>query len=76
MILSLVTHEILMKHIITLTKVEMKDLDQTKFCLGLQLEHSFTRTLVYQSAYIQKMLEKFNIDKSHSSKTLMVIRSL
>jgi hypothetical protein len=39
----------------------MKDFDQTKFCLGLQLEHIFTRILVYQSTYIQKMLEKNSI---------------
>jgi hypothetical protein len=55
---------------------EMKDLGQTKFCLGLQLEHLPIRILVHQSAYIHKVLEKFNMDKSYPSKTPMVGRSL
>ena len=54
----------------------MKDLGQTKFCLGLQFEHLPTGILVHQSAYIQKTLEKFNMDKSYPSKTPMVVRSL
>jgi len=58
------------------TEFEMKDLGQTKFCLGLQLEHLPTGILVHQSAYIQKVLEKFNMDKSYPSKTTMVVRSL
>jgi hypothetical protein len=40
------------------TEFEMKDLGKTKFCLGLQLEHLPTGTLVHQSAYIQKILQK------------------
>jgi len=55
------------------TEFEMKDLGQTKFCLCLQLEHHPTGILVHQSAYIQKVLEKFNMDKSHPSKTSMVV---
>jgi hypothetical protein len=31
---------------------EMKDLDKTKFYLGLQLEHLPTCILIYQSAYV------------------------
>ena len=58
------------------TELEMKDLGQTKFCLGLQLEHLPTGILVHQSAYVQKILEKFNMDKSYPSKTPMVVRSL
>jgi hypothetical protein len=54
----------------------MKDLGQTKFCLGLQLEHLPSGILVRQSAYTQKILEKFNMDKSYPSKTPMVVRSL
>ena len=54
----------------------MKDLGQNKFCLGLQLEHLPTEILIHQSAYIQKILEKFNMDKSYPSKTPMVVRSL
>jgi hypothetical protein len=58
------------------TEFEMKDLDKTKFCLGLQLEYLPTSILVHQSVYIQKILEKFNMDKAYSSKTPMVIRAL
>jgi hypothetical protein len=55
---------------------EMKDLCKTKFCLGLQLEYLPTGILVHQSAYVQKILEKFNMDKVYTSKTPMVIRAL
>jgi hypothetical protein len=58
------------------TEFKMKDLGKTKFCLGLQLEHLPTGTLIYQLAYVQKVLEKFNIDKTYPSKTLMVVRDL
>ena len=58
------------------TEFEMKDLGQTKFCLGLQIEHLHSGILVHQSAYIQKTLEKFNMHKSYPSKTPMVIRTL
>ena len=54
----------------------MKDLGKTKFCLGFQLEHLPSGILVHQSAYIQKILQKFNMDKSYPSKTPMVVRSL
>ena len=58
------------------TEFEIKDLGQTKFCLGLQLEHLPTGILIHQSAYTQKILEKFNMDKAYPSKTPMVVRSL
>jgi hypothetical protein len=43
---------------------EMKDLGKTKFCLGLQIEHLQMGILVHQSAYVKKVLEKFNMDKA------------
>ena len=58
------------------TEFEMKDLGKTKFCLGLQLEHLPTGILVHQSAYVQKVLQKFNMDKAYPSPTPMVVRSL
>jgi hypothetical protein len=58
------------------TEFEMKDLGQTKFCLGLQLEHLPIGIFVYQAAYVQKILKKFNMDKSYPIKTPMVVRSL
>ena len=51
----------------------MKILGKTKFCLGLQLEHLSPGIFVYQAAYVQKILEKFNMDKSYPAKTLMVV---
>ena len=54
----------------------MKDLGQTKFCLDLQLEHYNSSIFVYQAAYVQKVLEKFNMDKSYLTKTPMVVRFL
>jgi hypothetical protein len=51
-----------------MTEFEMKDLGETKFCLGLQLKHLPRGILIHQSAYVQKVLEKFNIDKIYSSK--------
>ena len=55
---------------------EMKDLGKTKYCLGLQLKHHPLGILVHQSAYIQKILKKFNMDKSYPHKIPMVVRSL
>jgi hypothetical protein len=55
---------------------EMKNLGKTKFCLGLQLEHFSMSILVHQSSYVQKILGKFNIDKTYPSKTHMVVRVL
>jgi hypothetical protein len=57
-------------------ELEMEDLGKTKYCLGLQLEHCPLRILLHQSAYIQKILEKFNMDKSYRNKIPMVVRSL
>jgi hypothetical protein len=54
----------------------MKDLGKTKFCLGLQLEHLHTGILIHQFSYVQKVLEKFNMDKSYPTKTPIVVRAL
>jgi hypothetical protein len=55
---------------------EMKDLGKAKLCLGFQLEHPPSEILVHHYAYIQKILQKFNMDKSYPSKIPMVFRSL
>ena len=55
---------------------EMEDLGKTKYCLGLQLEHRPSGILMHQSAYILKILEKFNMDISYHNKTPMVVHSL
>jgi hypothetical protein len=58
------------------TEFEIKDLGKTKFCLGLQLEHLQTGILVHQSTYVQKILEKFNMDKAYLARTPMFVRAL
>jgi ribosomal protein L30/L7E len=55
---------------------KMKDLDVTKLCLGLQIEHFHNCIFVHQSNYIQKMLKRFNMDKVHHLSTLIVVQSL
>jgi hypothetical protein len=54
---------------------ELKNLGKTKFCLGLQLEHLPTGILVHQSAYVHKVLKKFNMDKVYPSKIPMIVRA-
>jgi hypothetical protein len=54
----------------------MKDLSKTNFYLGLQLEHVRTGIIVHQFAYVQKVLEKFNMDKAYSARTPMIICTL
>jgi hypothetical protein len=54
----------------------MKDLGKTRFCLGLELEHRDNGILILQSAYTQKMLRLFNMDKFHPVSTPMIGRNL
>ena len=58
------------------SEFEMKDLGKTKYCLGLELEHVSKGILVHQSAYTQKVLERFGFGKAYHSKVPMVGRSL
>ncbi|KAM1397421.1 hypothetical protein ACFX2I_015003 [Malus domestica] len=58
------------------SEFEMKDLRKTKYCLGLQIEHCANGILVYQSAYIKKILKRFGMDKAYPLSTLMVVHSL
>ncbi|GJX34940.1 retrovirus-related pol polyprotein from transposon TNT 1-94 [Tanacetum coccineum] len=55
---------------------EMKDLGKTKFCLVLQIEHLKDGILVHQEAYIEKLLKRFYMDKSHLLSTPIVVRTL
>jgi hypothetical protein len=55
---------------------KMKDLGKTKFYLGLQIEHLQMGILVHQSAYVKKVLEKFNMNKAYPQMTLMIIHAL
>jgi hypothetical protein len=54
----------------------MRDLGQIKFCSGLQLEHLPTGIFIHQATYIQKILEKFNMDKPYPSRTPIIVWSL
>jgi hypothetical protein len=54
----------------------MKDLSKTKICLGLQLEHLPSGNFIYQGAYVQKILEKFNMNMSYPTRNPMIIQSL
>ena len=57
-------------------KFEMKDLEKTKFCLGLQIENFPTGILVHQSAYTKKILKRFYMNETHHLTSPMVVRSL
>jgi hypothetical protein len=50
----------------------MKELGKTKYCIGLQVEHSPEGILVHQSTYIKKILEKFNMKYSYPTRTPMI----
>ncbi|KAJ9557423.1 LOW QUALITY PROTEIN: hypothetical protein OSB04_012037 [Centaurea solstitialis] len=52
------------------------DLGKTKICLGLQIEHLKDGILVHQETYIEKVLKRSYMDKSHPLSTPMVVRSL
>ena len=55
---------------------EMKDLERTRFCLGLQIKHLKDGIFMHQSTYISKILKRFYMDKAHPLSTPMVVRSL
>ena len=54
----------------------MKDLDKPIYRSLLLLEHLHSCIMVYYIVYIQNILEKFIVDKSYPSITLMVVHSL
>ena len=55
------------------SEFEMKDLGKTRYCLGLELEHRACGILIHQSAYVQKMLRRFDMDKVSSVSTPMIV---
>ena len=55
---------------------KVKDLGKTKLCLGLELEHKANRIIVHQSAYTQRVLKRFYMDKAYPLSTPMVVRLL
>ena len=55
---------------------ELKDLGNTKFCLGLQIEHFPIGILVHQSTYTKKILKRLYMNKAHPLTSPMVVCSL
>jgi hypothetical protein len=55
---------------------EIKDLGETKFCLGLQLDILPTGRLLHQTTYTEKILKEFNMHLAHPLTSPMVVRSL
>ena len=55
---------------------EMKNLDKTKYYLDLQIEYVSSRIFIYQSAYTEKVLKHFYMDKAHPLRSPMVERLL
>jgi hypothetical protein len=45
----------------------MKDLEKSKFCLVLQIEHLNNNIFVHQEIYIAKVPKHFYMKKSHPS---------
>lgn len=58
------------------SEFEMKDLGTTKYCLGLQFEHTKNGVFVYQSNHVEKVLKRFNMNKAYPVIIPMVVRSL
>ena len=57
-------------------KFEMKDLGKTKYFFGLQIKHCSDGVLINQSTYIEKVLKRFHMNKSHPLSFPIVVRSL
>ena len=66
------------KHAVELliTQFEMKLLDKTSFCLGLQISHIFGDSIfLHQTTYTQKLLKHSGMDKSNPLFAPMIGRS-
>ena len=55
---------------------EIKDLGKTKYYLGLYIKHCSDCVLIHQSTYIEKVLQRFHMDKSYPLSSPMVVRPL
>ena len=57
-------------------KFQMKFLGPTTLCLGLQIKHLRDGSLfLHQTAYIQRVLKRFNMDQAHPLSALLMGRS-
>lgn len=55
---------------------EVKDMGRTSLCYGLEFEHMDDDILVHQSSYIERILKRFNLDRTHLLSTPMMVRLL
>ncbi|KAB2608569.1 hypothetical protein D8674_011737 [Pyrus ussuriensis x Pyrus communis] len=55
---------------------EKKDIEKTRYCVGLEIEHCSDGILVHQSNYTKKVLRRFNEDKTKPSNSHMAIPTL
>ena len=55
---------------------EIKDLGETKYCIGLQIEYFQSEIFLHQSNYTEKVLKCFNMEKANSLNASVVARSL
>ena len=55
---------------------EMKDLEKTKYCLGLQTEYCSNGVFIHQSTYTEKVQKRFYMDKSHPLSSLWLLGHL
>jgi hypothetical protein len=70
------TNKILLQTITLLKEIlEVRDLGQTTFCLGLQFK-SLQGILLHQSKYTEKLLKQFNMHTAKAVKSPMDIRSI
>ena len=53
-----------------------KEMRKIRYCLSLEIEHKSDGILIHQSAYIEKILKRFNMDNAHPLSTPMVVRNL
>ena len=53
----------------------MQDLRKIMFYLNLKIEHLRDEIFVHKSNYIEKIMKKLHMDKTHLLKSSMVIRS-
>nr|GEW96530.1 putative RNA-directed DNA polymerase [Tanacetum cinerariifolium] len=73
----IVTNKEIQEVIVLLKKeFEMKNLEKTKYVLGLQIKHMHNEIIIHQSNYTEKLLKRFNMDKTKPLSNLMVGRSL
>jgi len=54
----------------------MKDIGNTKFCLGLQIENFPNGILVHQSTYREKVQKHFYMEKGHPLSKIMFFLTL